>query len=162
LPLHTATIFFAKLAVILLMLAQFFALFVVGIWLSALLPSLLIVGVPYPSAPLPLREFASDTAVYFLDCLPIVAAQYLMSLRFNNFLVPIGIGFLAWIGALAALSWQHANLVPYAYTMLDYLKDNPAARSIAMTSGMHGLALSWFVLFALAGYALFARKACKG
>lgn len=162
LPLHAATIFFAKLAVIVLMLAQFFALFVVGIWLSALLPSLLIAGVPYPSAPLPLGEFASDTALYFFDCLPIVAAQYLMSLRFNHFLVPIGVGFLAWIGALAALSWQHANLVPYAYTMLDYLKDNPAARNAVSTSGMHLYGVAWFALFTVAGYVVFVTKANKG
>jgi len=162
LPLATVTIFLAKLAVILVMLAQFFVLFDLGIYLSALLPSLLIGGVSYPSAPLPLRAFLADTAIYFVDCLPIVAAQYLLSLRFDNFLVPIGVGFMAWIAALAALSWPHVRFLPYAYTMLDYLKDNPAARSIATTSGMHGLALSWFVLFALAGYALFARKACKG
>lgn len=162
LPLHAATIFFAKLAVIVLMLAQFFALFVVGVWLSALLPSLLIGGVPFPSAPLPLGEFAADTALYFLDCLPIIAAQYLMSLRVNHFLVPIGIGFLAWIGTLAALSWRHANLVPYAYTMLDYLKDNPAARTAVSTSGMHLYAVAWFTLFTAAGYVLFVTKANKG
>jgi len=162
LPLEPITIFFAKLAVIVLMLAQFFVLFDLGIYLSALLPSLLVSGVPYPQAPLPLRSFLADTAIYFVDCLPIVAAQYSMSLRFNNFLAPIGIGFLAWIGALAALSWQHARLVPYAYTMLDYLKDNPAARSVASTSGMHVYAMSWFVLFTLAGYLLFAAKAHKG
>ncbi len=162
LPLHTATIFFAKLAVIVLMLAQFFALFVLGVWLSALLPSLLVAGVPYPAAPLPLGEFASDTALFFLDCLPIVAAQYLLSLRFNHFLAPIGIGFLAWIGALAALSWQHANFVPYAYTMLDYLNNHPEARAPVSTSGMHLFAAAWFVLFTAAGYVVFVTKANKG
>lgn len=162
LPLEPVTIFLAKFAVIVLMLAQFFVLFDLGIYLSALLPSLLVSGVPYPLAPLPLRAFLDDTATYFIDCLPIVAAQYLMSLRFNNYLAPIGIGFLAWIGALAALSWQHARYLPYAYTMLDYLKDNPAARAVAPTTGIHYLAIAWFVLFTLAGYALFATKAHKG
>jgi lantibiotic transport system permease protein len=162
LPLEPATIFFAKFAVIVLMLVQFFVLFDLGIYLSALLPSLLVSGVPFPAAPLPMRAFAADTAIYFIDCLPIVAAQYLMSLRFNNFLAPIGIGFLAWVGALAALSWQHANLVPYAYTMLDYLKDNPSARTIAPATGIHAFAMGWFVLFTATGYALFATKAYKG
>jgi hypothetical protein len=85
LPLESITIFFAKLAVIVLMLAQFFVLFGLGIYLAALLPWLLVGGVPYPSAPLPLREFLADTAIYFIDCLPIVAAQYLVSLRFKQF-----------------------------------------------------------------------------
>lgn len=161
LPLTTATIFFAKFAVILLMLAQFLLLFVFGVWLSAVLPALLVSGVALPPAP-PLRLFLADTALYYLDCLPIVAAQYLLSLRFSNFLAPIGIGFLTWVAALAALSWQHANLVPYAYTMLDFLKDNPKARRAVVSTGMHGLALGWFVLFTLAGYVAFATKANKG
>lgn len=161
LPLHTATIFCAKFGVILLMLAQFLLLFVLGIWLSALLPALLVSGVPLPP-PAPLRLFLADTALYYLDCLPIVAAQYLLSLRFSNFLAPIGIGFLAWVAALSALSWQHANLVPYAYTMLDFLKDNPEARRAVVSTGMHGLALGWFVLLTLAGYVMFATKAQKG
>jgi hypothetical protein len=161
LPLPTATIFFAKFAVILVMLAQFFALFVFGIWLSALLPAWLVGGVPLPP-PAPLRAFFADTAAYYLDCLPIVAAQYLLGLRFSNFLAPIGIGFLAWVAALAALSWQHANVVPYAYTMLDFLKDNPDARRTVVSSGMHGLAVGWFVLLTVAGYCMFATKAQKG
>lgn len=162
LPLHIGTIFLAKFAVIVAMMAQFFVLFDLGIYLSALLPPLLLSSVPYPSAPLPLRMFLVDTATYFLDCLPIVAAQYLMSLRFNHFLAPIGIGFLAWIAALAALSWSHVRFVPYAYTMLYYLKDNQTAHAIASTTGMHVFAMIWFVLFTGAGYTLFATKTYKG
>ncbi|MCY0991007.1 ABC transporter permease [Nannocystis sp. ILAH1] len=162
LPLEPHTIFLAKFAVIVLMLVQFFLLFDLGIYLSALLPWLLVAGVPYPQASLPLGTFVGDTALYFVDCLPIVAAQYLMSLRFANFLAPIGIGFLAWVGALGVLSWQHANLVPYAYTMLDYLGDNPAARTTAPTSGLQLFALAWFVLLTVAGYVLFATRTHKG
>jgi lantibiotic transport system permease protein len=162
LPLSPLTIFAAKLAVILLMLAQFFALFVLGIYLAAVVPALLVDGVPYPHAPLPWRAFASATAWYFVDCLPIVAAQYLLSLRFNHFLVPIGVGFLAWVAALAALSWHHANLVPYAYTMLDYLRDNPEARVVPATAHMHAYAVAWFVLFTVVGFVLFVTKRQKG
>jgi hypothetical protein len=162
LPLAAITIYFAKFAVIVLMLAQFFVLFDIGILFSALLPPLLVGGVPYPQAPLPVRTFLADTAIYFVDCLPIVAAQYLMSLRFDNFLAPIGIGFMAWVAALAALSWQHAGLVPYAYTMLDYVKENPGTRAIAPTAGMHAFAIGWFVLFTVAGYVLFVTKEQKG
>ncbi|MFY0533447.1 hypothetical protein [Nannocystis pusilla] len=141
---------------------QFFLLFDLGIYLSALLPWLLVANVPYPQASLPLGTFLGDTALYFVDCLPIVAAQYLMSLRFANFLAPIGIGFRAWVGALAVLSWQHANLVPYAYTILDYLGDNPAARTTAPTAGLQWFALAWFVLLTVAGYVLFATNTHKG
>ena len=36
--------------------------------------------------------FLKEDALYFIDCLPIVALQYLISLRFKNFLVPVGAG----------------------------------------------------------------------
>src|SRR5258708_22971652 len=92
--MSSATIFLSKFAVIVLMMAQFFILFNIGIYLSALVPYLLIGGLPYPSAPLPLRFFFGKNILYFVDCLPMVAAQYLLSLSFKNFVVPIGIGFL--------------------------------------------------------------------
>ncbi len=162
LPLEPLTIYLAKFAVIVLMMVQFFLLFDVGIYLSGLLPALLVRGVPFPPAPLPFGNFLIDTAGYFVDCLPIVAAQYLMSLRFNNFLAPIGLGFLAWVGALAALSWQHADFVPYTYTMLDYLKDHQASRLSAPTANLHAFAIAWFALFIGAGYLLFVTKKQKG
>jgi hypothetical protein len=162
LPLSATVLFFAKLTVILLMMVQFFVLFNVGIYVSAVVPYLLVGGTPYPNAPLPLRYFLAQDALYFIDCLPIVAAQYLLSLRFKNFLVPIGFGFLAWVGALAALSWKFGYVLPYTYSMLNYLKDNPGARGIVPNFEFHWLALAYFVLFTLAGYGLFVTKAQKG
>lgn len=161
LPLSLASIFFSKLLVIILMIAQFLALFNLGVYLSAVVPWLLVGGVPCPATP-PLRSFLAQDALYFVDCLPIVAAQYLLSLRFKSFLVPIGVGFLAWVGALAALSWRMAYVVPYAYGMLTYLKDAPAGRAIVPTAGVHGFAVGYFVLFTASGYGLFVAKAQKG
>lgn len=163
LPLSPTVIFFAKFAVILLMVAQFFVLFNIGIYLSAVIPYLLIRGTPYPEAPVPLLRFLGENLWYFVDCLPIIAAQYLLSLRFKSFLTPIGFGFLAWVGTLAALSWKFGYVVPYSYTMLDYLKDNPAARATVVPAfDLHWLALGYFVLFMVGGYGLFVAKAQKG
>ena len=68
--------------------------------------------------------------LYFIDCLPIVAAQFLISLRFKNFLVPVGVGFLAWVGALASLPWKFGYLIPYTYCMLNYVKDHPGGKAV--------------------------------
>lgn len=162
LPLHPATVYFAKLAAILLMVVQFFVLFNAGIYLSGLVPYLLVQGTHYPNAAMPLLDFLADNLRYFVDCLPIVAAQYLLSLRFKSFMVPIGVGFLAWVGALAALPWKFAYAVPYAYSMLDYLKDNPASRIVMPSFNLHWLALGYFAVFILGGYWLFIAKAQKG
>src|SRR5450432_792118 len=56
-PLSLATIFFSKLAVILVLMAQFFILFDVGVYLSAIIPWVVSAHVPYPQAPLPLWTF---------------------------------------------------------------------------------------------------------
>src|SRR3569832_506064 len=57
LPLSPATVFFAKYAVILLMMLQFVLLFTVAEYVSAIVPAVLLVDVLYPAAHLPVRRF---------------------------------------------------------------------------------------------------------
>jgi hypothetical protein len=162
LPLGITTIFLSKLAVILVMLAQMFVVFGIGIYLSAVIPSILVPHLPYPRAPIPFRLFLKDDARYFIDCLPIVALQYLISLRFKNFLVPVGVGFVLWVGALASLPWKYSFVVPYTYCMVDYLKDDPSGKVSAPAVDIHSIAIGYFLLFAVAALILFATKREKG
>ncbi len=162
LPIHPAAIFFSKYAIALVMVFQLLLLFNIGIYLSAVIPWLLIPGVPYPPSRLPFEIFAGRTFLYFVDVLPIVALQYSLSLHFKSFLVPIGVGFLAWVASLAAISWKSGYVVPYIYTMLDYLKDDPAGRTKIPSLDFHWLAIIYFLLFTALGYVLFIRKAQKG
>jgi hypothetical protein len=162
LPLHPAWIYTAKLVVILVLMVQLLALFSVGIWLAATVPWLLVPGVPWPGDTLsPSFVFAQNLS-YFIDCLPIVAAQYAIALRSRHFLVPLGAGFIAWILALGLLQWRYAYVFPYTYTMLDYLGDGPASKVFVPEVGTQPFALGWFVLFAIAGYVLFVTKPQKG
>jgi len=162
LPLSLATIFFSKLAVILVLMAQFFLLFDLGVYLSAVIPSLLLKNVPYPLAPLPLLSFLADTGRYMIACLPIVAVQYLLSLRFKNFLVPVGIGFMTWVGAVAALSWRFGYIIPYTYSMLTYFKDDSKGRVTVPAFSVYWLAIGYALLFTVIGYWLFVNKRQKG
>jgi lantibiotic transport system permease protein len=162
LPLNLATIYFSKFAVVLVMMVQFFILFNLGVYLSAVVPYLLIGGVGYPKAPLPYAFFLRENLLYFVDCLPIVALQYLLSLRFKNFLVAIGFGFMTWVAALASLSWKYGFVIPYTYGMLNYLKDNPGGKAVIPDVDIHSLAIGYFVLFTVLGFLLFVTKAEKG
>ncbi len=162
LPLGLATIYFSKLAIIVLMLVQFLALFNLGIWFSAALPAWLLPNVAMPAAPIPYSEFLYDDLRYFLACLPIVALQYLLSLRFGNFMVPVGIGFMLWVGSLAALSSRWGALSPYAYTMLEYLRNDPQANLPPPMFDIHWLAMAYSAIFIAMGYALFALRRQKG
>jgi len=162
LPLGQATLFFAKLAVVLVLIALFLVLFDAAIWLSALVPWLMIDGVPWPGSALPLATFIEETALYFIDALPIVAATYLLGLQSRNFLVPIGVGFLLWVAALAALSSPFGVWVPYAYTLLNYLQLKPSARAVAVTHDIHSLAVAYAIVFTGIAYATFALQRRKG
>lgn len=162
LPVGLMTIFFSKLAVVLSMMVQFFVLFNIAMYVSAVVPYLLVGGVPYPKAPIPYAEFLRENILYFVDCLPIVAAQYLISLRFKNFLIPIGAGFMIWVGALASLSWRFGFANPYTYTMLNYLKHNGAGKAVVPPVNIHVWAIGYFLLFTIIGFCLFVTKREKG
>ena len=158
-PQYFTTIFFAKLAVIMVMMLQFFILFNIGIYLSGIIPPLLLNGVEFPKGDIPFSFFLQQNACYFLDCLPIIGLQYLISLLFKNFLVPVGAGLIFWIGSIAALKWKFAYLVPYTYTSLYFLRTDGRLK---ITANFHAWAAGYFLLFIMAGYILYAWKKEKG
>ncbi len=121
LPVSMPTIFFSKLLVILFMIVQFFVLFNIGIYLSAVVPAWLLSHVDAPTAAIPWRALLRENLLFFLDCLPIIALQLLLSFQFKNFLASLGIGFGLWIAAVVAISWKHAVWLPYTYTIFNVL-----------------------------------------
>lgn len=68
-PQSLTTIFIAKFTVILMMQLQLFILFTVGIYLSALIPSLVLADVHYPAETFPYMYFLRESALYFIDVL---------------------------------------------------------------------------------------------
>jgi lantibiotic transport system permease protein len=119
-------------------------------------------GVTMPAAPMPFASFLLDDLRYCIACLPIVALQYLLSLRFRNYMVPVGVGFMLWVGSLAALSSRWGVLSPYAYTMLEYLKNEPGGKLPPPMFDIHWLATGYSVLFVAMGFVLFALRRQKG
>lgn len=162
LPVSTAVIFLSKLAVILVLLIVSLLLFNAGIYVSAMIPSVLVPGVPYPKGSFLSLPLLQENSLYFVYCLPIVAAQYLMALRSNNVLVPIGIGFMAWVGALAAVSSKLAVWWPYSYTIIQYLRDKPKGTQFAAHYELPWLAVSAFVLLTVVSYGMFITKNQRG
>lgn len=162
LPLATGTIFCAKYALAALMLGAFILLFALGVLFAGFVPAFLVPGVPIPRVPPPMTDFLGDSVGYYIDVLPIVAVQYLLSLRFGNFLVAIGVGFLGWVTALATLSWQLGYVVPYIYGMSAYLAHRPGVKALAMPIDGHVLALAYFAAFTVIAYVSFVLRDDKG
>ena len=162
LPISTAVIFLTKLGVILVMIFEFLLLFNAGMYVSGMIPAIVVPGVPHPRGTFTALPLLRENVLYFIDVLPIAGAQYLMALRSNNVLVPIGIGFMAWVGALAAVSSKAAIWWPYSYTIIHYISNKPKGARFASYHQLHWLAAISFVLLTVISYVLFVTKKERG
>jgi hypothetical protein len=158
-PQSLTTIFSAKLVVIIVMMVQFFILFNIGIYLSAVVPGLFFRGVPYPKEAIPFQAFLKGDVHFFIACLPIIALQYLLSLQFKNFLVPIGAGLALYVASMIATIWKYGYIVPYSYCALS-LKGgmNPAGQR----PNIQAWAIGYFMTITLVSYILYIAKREKG
>ena len=157
-PQRFATIFFAKFLVIVVMFIEAILLLNVGIYLSAVIPALLFSSIPYPTAPIPYAYFLRADLNYFVDSLPILALQYLISLQFKNFLVPVGTGFGIWFLGIGMLSWQYSFLFPYIHSTLDFLISAGQLKRAAPPVNLQLLAVVYFIVFTTVSYVLYVRK----
>jgi len=154
-PQSLTTIFLAKLAVILVMLIEFFLLFTFGIWLTGALPAL-VDGVPYPGEPFPARGFLNGSLKFFLDILPVVALQYALSLLFRNFLIPLGAGLALYAASMIAVHWRHGYWIPYTYSAYNFMGQAPEKLHT------HWWAAGYTVFFLGLAYILYLTRKEKG
>ena len=143
-PQHFSTIFLAKLSGIVLMTLKFFMYFTAGLLISATIPCLLF-DHQWPREKLPLKFLLEANTKIFITCLPVIAIQYLISLRFRNFLVPIGAGILGLVGSLILIkTWKYAYLSPFSYTPMIFIgdKDMLLRVNIFLLSGIYFFALT--------------------
>lgn len=161
-PLRPASVYFAKLAVVLAMLLQLFVVINLGVYLSAMVPALLLGHVDAPAAPLPAGVFLARNLRFFVDCLPVVALQYALALHFRNFMVPVGVGLGVWILTIGMFNTRVSWLIPFSYPGLDYMLDSGHRTAAGLPAGIQSMALGTFALFTLAGFAMYAGKKDRG
>jgi lantibiotic transport system permease protein len=158
-PQHYTTIFFAKLLVIITMMLAFFVLFNLAIMLVGLVPTIIFKGINWPEEVFPLRHVLKLSAKFFIDSLPVIALQYLLSLQFKNFLIPIGFGLGFYVTSMIAINWKFGYLVPYTYSALVFLgQQSPIDPKI----NLHLWAIAYFILFTIGAYLLYIFKKEKG
>jgi hypothetical protein len=161
-PQRLSTIFWGKLSVIVLMMLQFFILFNVGIFLSGVIPSWILSNVDYPKEAFPLLLYLKSSGYFFVDCLPIVALQYLISLQFRNFMVPLGVGIGVLLAALFAVEWEYGYILPYTYCPYNFFLLRGADVKATQHVNIHAWALGYFTVFTLISYVLYLTKKEKG
>ncbi len=161
-PQPLATIFLAKLMMILKLVVQLLFWFNAGIYLAGIVPALVFRAVDLPASPIPFGYFLRRNLDFFVDVLPIVALQYLLALRFRSFMAPLGAGFALWILALGALPWEYNYVIPYAYLAIDYTTTVQSRVSHALPASTQALAAAWFVVFTGVAYVVYAARGDKG
>jgi hypothetical protein len=130
-------------------------------YLSGIVPALVFSSVPLPAAAIPLKGFLYGNINFFLECLPILALQYLLSLHFKNFLVPVGAGFAVWVLGLGMTTWEYSYLFPYNQGIIDFLKSSGnLKREVSVNLPL--IAVLYFVVFTIASYVLYVTKKEKG
>lgn len=154
-PVSSSSIFLSKYITLLYILVQYFVLFTIGIYLTGLIPALIYTDVIYPKEHFPIDEYIKKSVEYFIDCLPIIAIQYLLSFHIRNYIVSIGVGFILLIGSLIAMNWESGYLLPYSYAALDFIK---ADNNISSDVNLQKWALIYFVLVSAFNYILFLYK----
>jgi hypothetical protein len=161
-PVPLATIYAAKLLVLLLLVVEIFVVVHVGLLVAAALPLKWMVGRWMPRGPLLDGELLRWNARFFLDCLPVVGLQMALTLRSRNVLVPLGAGVLAWIVALVVMKSRYIAAVPHGYLAVDYLIVAGHRSASSLPAPPPLLALAAFALSVLAGFAAYARAADRG
>lgn len=157
-PQTLATVFFAKLSAILLMTVQFFLFFNIGFILTAVLPTLFIDG-SLPNESLPVWDLVKANGKIFITTLPIIGIQYLISLRFKNFMVSIGIGLLGLIGSLILVNfWKYAYVLPYTYTLYNTF----AQAKENLPTNMYIMSGIVFAVLTAANYIIYLYRSEKG
>lgn len=156
-PQSFTTIFASKFTVILIMMLTFFLYFNIGVYLSALIPSVIFKGT-VPSGELPWLFFLKGNWHYFVACLPILAIQYLLSLQFKNFIVPVGTGLVLLIGTLIAVQWKYVYISPFSYCLLNVLSPHREIGGLSIS----GVAMLSFLFWISLAYILYIRKKEKG
>jgi len=157
-PQDMSTIFLSKLSILLVMLVQFFLLFNIGIWLTGVLPAVFR-GVAFPRASFPWVKFLQGSGYFFIDSLPVVGLQYLVSLQFRNFLAPLGAGIALYVASVIAIEWEYGYLIPYNYSALDFLRNVKGNRLPPVN--IHAWALAYFAVFIILSYILYRFKKDK-
>jgi lantibiotic transport system permease protein len=94
--------------------------------------------------------------------LPIIALQYLISLQFKNFLVPLSVGLGLLVAALIATEWKYGYIIPYTYCPLNFMTFRKEAAPVFQSINIHLWAFNYFIFFIIIGYLLYIFQKEKG
>lgn len=152
-PQSIANIFLSKYIAIMLMILLLFVLFSLFMILAAYISNMIHPELPFTKTAIPWAVQFKLSARTFLALLAIISIQYWFSLRFRNFIVPIGLGLGLLVMTLVAMNWEHINKLPYAFPYLTFsssVADETGVRNQIKNHEIYSFV--YFLAFSLIGY----------
>jgi hypothetical protein len=161
-PQSFANIYFSKFLAIHVMIILAFILFNVLLLSTGAVSNLITSKFAFLDDPLDLALVARLSIKIYISVLGISAIQYYLSLRFKNFVAPVGIGLALLICSLVALNfhWQHMYKMPYNYPILTSDLAKKAGRPLIENHEWNSI--GYFVFFTLLGFAEMKMRKEKG
>lgn len=119
-PQSIGNIFFSKFVAVQVMILACFLLFNAFLILAGILANLVNQKFPFLHNNIDVIMLFRLNVKMYISLLGISAIQYFLSLRFKNFIVPIGIGLALVIAGIVGLNlhWQQIFKYPYAFPLL--------------------------------------------
>jgi lantibiotic transport system permease protein len=146
-PQSLANIFFSKYITILLMIIFLFIMFNFFMFGNAILANLIHKGYSFLDSSVPWIPLMKLNLKTFVALLGIISFQYWLSMRFKNFIVPIGIGLGLLITSLIILSWEHVYKMPYAFPMLTMQSLSGGGLKSKLLLNHHLNSVGYFIFF---------------
>ena len=119
-PQSLGNIYFSKFLTIHLMIFFFYLSFTLLMILSAVMTNIFDGRFNFLEKSINWQKLAMMNFKSYLSILGISAIQYWLSLRFKNFIAPVGIGLALLVLALIArqVGWEHIYKLPFAHPLL--------------------------------------------
>ena len=151
-PQSIANIFFSKFLTIQFMILFCFLLFNGLMILSAVTGNLINPKYTFLHRSIDWERLWRLNLRIYISILGISAIQYWLSLRFKNFIAPVGIGLALVMGSIIALNyhWEHIYKYPYAFPILTYDSIQAAGRPALENHELNSI--GYFLFFILLGF----------
>lgn len=148
-PLSIGDIFFSKYLSIIAMVFFLFVMFNIFMLLAGVSANLFYSKYTFLHKAVDWSALIRLNIRSFISLLAIISIQYWLSLRFRNFIVPIGIGLCLLVTALILIQWEHINKVPYAFSLLSF----SGAGNTGFLAKHEVYSIFYFLVFSLLAFA---------
>jgi lantibiotic transport system permease protein len=151
-PQSLGNIFFSKFLTIHITIAFCFLLFDTFMLLAAVIANLFKPDFAFLHSSLDWQLLLKINMKVYISILAMSAIQYWLSLRFKNFIAPVGIGLAMVIGSIVALNlnWKHIYKLPYSFPILTLDGMKKTGRPLLENHELNSIGI--FLFFILVGF----------